>query len=195
MTNALSSRIRQELTNQHAALDEMLEELTRAASQVDPQPLQEAWAGFEAGLLRHLEFEETFLFPVVRDAHPEEVHALLADHDRIRDVVGDLGVCCDLHTVRKQAVERLVKMLRSHAEREDAIVYRWVDEQAPIETRRHLLRLLADTVRSELRTNHDQRDAASSRQASPRRSRHARADLPASQRALGASRARRERGR
>jgi len=150
MTKGLSSEIRQELMNQHASLEEALRALVRAASQVDPQPLQDAWTGFEPGLLRHLELEEQSLFPLVEGSHPEEIRALRVEHDRIRDIVGELGLCCDLHTVRKQAVERLAKMLSSHAEREDATLYRWVDEQTPVETRRHLLRLLVETVRSDL---------------------------------------------
>jgi hemerythrin-like domain-containing protein len=162
MTHALSTEIRQELMNQHASLDEALQELLRAASRVDSRPLQEAWTRFEPGLLRHLELEEQFLFPLVEGRHLEEVRALRVEHDRIRDIVGELGLCCDLHTVRKQAVERLAKMLRSHAEREDVTLYRWVDEQTPVETRRRLLRLLVNTVRSELHVNSGHGGAAAS---------------------------------
>jgi hemerythrin-like domain-containing protein len=150
MTKAHSSEIRHELTKQHASLEEALQELLRVASEVDPRPLQQAWSAFEHQLLRHLDLEEASLFPLVEAAHPDEVRALRVEHDRIRDVVGELGLCCDLHTVRKQAVERLVKMLRTHAEREDATLYLWADEEAPLQTRRHLLRVLVKTVRSEL---------------------------------------------
>lgn len=150
MTKALSNEVRHELLKQHTSLEESLQELVRAASAADPRPLQLAWAAFETALLRHLDLEEKSLFPLVEGAHPDEVRALHGEHDRIRDVVGELGLSCDLHTVRKQAIERLVKMLRSHAEREDATLYRWVDAEAPVETRRHLLRLLVKSVRSEL---------------------------------------------
>ena len=153
MSKAHSNEVRRELTSQHASLDEGLRELVRAASQADPQPLQKAWAAFETSLLRHLDLEEESLFPLVEALHPDDVRALCAEHDRIRDVVGELGLACDLHAVRKEAVERLVKLLRSHAEREDATVYRWVEEEAPVETRRHLLRLLVDTVRSGLQAH------------------------------------------
>jgi hemerythrin-like domain-containing protein len=150
MLKPLSNEVRQELMNQHASLEEALQALLRALSEVDPRPLQEAWSEFETGILRHLELEEASLFPLVEASHPDEIRALRVEHDRIRDVVGELGVCCDLHAVRRQAVDRLVNLLRWHAEREDATLYRWVDEEAPVDTRRHLLRLLVDTVRSEL---------------------------------------------
>jgi hemerythrin-like domain-containing protein len=153
MTKALSNQVRDELTRQHASLEEALQGLVRAASEVDPRALQASWAQFETDLLRHLDLEEKSLFPLVEGAHPDELRALRIEHDRIRDVVGELGVCCDLHAVRKQAVERLVRMLRSHAEREDGTLYRWVDQEAPLDTRRHLLRLLVNTVRSELQAD------------------------------------------
>ena len=150
MFKALSHEFRHELMHQHATLEESLQELVRAASQADPRPLQLAWSAFESGLLRHLDLEEKSLFPLVEGAHSGEVHALRAEHDCIRAVVAELGLCCDLHTARKETVERLVKMLREHAQREDATLYRWVDEEAPVDTRRHLLRLFVNTVRSEL---------------------------------------------
>lgn len=150
MTKSLSHDVRQELMRQHASLEEALQDLVRAAAEPDPRPLQAAWATFETGLLRHFELEESALFPLVQQSHADEVRALHVEHDRIRALVGELGVCCDLHTVQKQAVERLVELLRAHAEREDASLYRWVAEEVPVDTRRHLLRLVVNTVRSEL---------------------------------------------
>lgn len=134
--------------HQHASLEGTLAGIVRAAAEVDPRPLQEAWAAFETTLMRHLELEEKSLFPLIEGTHPDEIRALRVEHDRIRDVVGELGLCCDLHAVRKHAVERLANMLRSHAEWENATLYRWIDEEAPAETRRHLLRLLVETLRS-----------------------------------------------
>ena len=153
MTKVLSGAIRHELVKQHASLEAAVQELLRRASQPDQRELQKSWAAFETDLLRHLDLEEQSLFALVESAHPEEIRELRVEHDRIRDVVGELGIYCDLHAVRKHALDRLVRMLRSHAEREDATLYRWVDEQAPVETRRHLLRLLATTLRAELRTD------------------------------------------
>jgi hemerythrin-like domain-containing protein len=151
MNKTLPNPIRLELRRQHACIAEALQDLLRLASDADPRALQLAWSAFERELFQHLEFEETSLFPVTEEAYPDEVRAMRADHDRIRDVVCELGLLCDLHAVRKRAVERLVSMLRRHGEREDATLYRWVDEQAPVETRRHLLRLFMDTARSEFK--------------------------------------------
>jgi hypothetical protein len=140
--------VRRALMTQHASLEEELGELMRVASRADRQSLEEAWAPFERDLLAHLALEEESLFPLLSTLHPDEVRAFRVEHDRIRDVVGVLGLCSDLHTVRNHQLERLIGMLRSHTEREGATLYRWADEQAPVDTRRHLLRLLVDTVRS-----------------------------------------------
>ncbi len=150
MTEKFSTNVRQELLKQHAVLEAALKNLNDVATSADPRPLQEAWSAFETGLLRHLELEESTIIPLFAAAHPDDAQRLLSEHDRIRDVVFELGLCCDLHAVRKTAVERLVKMLRAHAEREDSTLYRWVDEHASVDTRRHLLRLLVSTVRAEL---------------------------------------------
>jgi hypothetical protein len=64
-------------------------------------------------------------------------------------------------------VERLVNMLRAHAEHEDATLYRWVDEQAPAETRRHLLRLFMNTVRSEFKAGAEPKTDDGGRPATP----------------------------
>ena len=167
MNKSLPDQIRLELRRQHAAIAEALKDLLRLASDADPRALQLAWSAFEHELFRHLEFEETSLFPVTEEAHPDEVRAMRADHDRIRDVVCELGLLCDLHAVRKRAVERLVSMLATHAEREDATLYRWVDEQAPADTRRHLLRLFMDTARSEFKAGAELKSDAGDRPATP----------------------------
>src|SRR5207244_8022757 len=74
----------QELMRQHAALDEALQELVRAAGHAEPQPLQQAWTDFEPALLRHLELEEQSLFPLAEGAHAEEVRALRIDRKSTR---------------------------------------------------------------------------------------------------------------
>ncbi|HTQ04732.1 MAG TPA: hemerythrin domain-containing protein [Polyangiaceae bacterium] len=150
MTTPLSTEVRHELSKQHAALEETLKRLNEAAACPDPRVLQQAWSSFEGDLLRHLELEENTVIPLYAAAHHDEAHALLSEHDRIRDVVFELGLRCDLHAVRRASIERLLRMLRSHAEREDASLYRFIDTHATVDTRRHLLRLLVNTVQAEI---------------------------------------------
>jgi hemerythrin len=145
---------------QHDALERMLDQVEHAAAEVDPRALQKIWNAFERALVRHLDLEEESLFPLVESVHPEEARERRAEHARIRQIVGELGLSCDLHAVRREAVEDLVSTLRAHAAREDRTLYRWVDEHVPVDTRRHLLRLFVDTVRAEMHPDsplHDRR--------------------------------------
>lgn len=148
MTHPSSQQVRRELAHQHVALEERLDELVHLADRGDPRALDEAWSGFESALLEHLELEEKQLFPIVEPAHPDEVRLLAAAHDRIRDAVSELGLACELHALHRPTLERLARMIRVHSEHEDAGLYHWVDELAPLDTRRHLLGLLVKTARA-----------------------------------------------
>jgi len=165
MTNTLSNNVRHALLTQHVVLEGALKDLNDSAMSMDPRPLQAAWATFESNLLRHLELEENTIIPLFAATNPDEAHRLLSEHDRIRDVVFELGLRCDLHAVRKAGIDRLARMLRSHAEYEDATLYRWVEEHATIDTRRHLLSLLVKTLRSELHAEGVDERAPASRSA------------------------------
>lgn len=133
------SQVRGELARQHAWLDDALRELLRLTVQSDHPALQKAWTHFESELLKHLELEERHLFPIVEGEHPEAVRGLRIEHDRIREVVSELGLACDLHTVRRESMAKLARWLEAHAAAEDRGLYRWADELAPLETRRQLL--------------------------------------------------------
>jgi hemerythrin superfamily protein len=145
---AHQSLLRNELLQQHERLEITLRALLDAAESVDPQDLQRVWTTFETELTTHLESEEKELFPLVEAFHPEEVWALRIEHERIRGLVAELGICCDLHSLNRANVLDLVQTLRHHAEREDRTLYRWLEELAPLDTRRHLLGLLKKTVQA-----------------------------------------------
>lgn len=54
------------------------------------------------------------------------MRSILTEHRRIRELVAELGVAVDLHTARKDAVLRLVRLLREHAQAEDRSLYGWL---------------------------------------------------------------------
>jgi hemerythrin superfamily protein len=144
-------RIRTGLLEDHARLDQAFTDLGFAAESADPDELTRAFGELETELTGHLELEERELFPLAEPFHAERVAALRAEHDRIRKLVAELGVRADLHTLTKKAVDDLVETLRRHAEEEDRTLYRWVEANAPEDSRRHLMSLLARTVRADLR--------------------------------------------
>jgi len=146
-----ASKLRDHLLHDHVWLDSALNDLACAAEAAEPQELLRAWSELEAGLVRHLDAEERELFPLVAPFHAAAVDALRDEHQRIRKLVTELGLRAELHTLRKDAVDDLVEALRRHAEHEDRTLYHWVEEHLPEDTRRHLLGLLAKTVRADLR--------------------------------------------
>jgi hemerythrin-like domain-containing protein len=146
------SNLRDGLLDEHAWLDQALSDLACATEGGAPPDLARTWSELERGLLRHLEFEERELFPLVAPFHAEGVQALREEHERLRKLVTELGVRVDLHTLRKNTVDDLVEALRRHAEREDRTLYRWIEEHAPQDTRRHLLGLFAKTARADIRS-------------------------------------------
>lgn len=142
--------LRNELLRQHERIERHLRELGEAVEADDAQELQRVWAAFEAELFSHLETEERDLFPLVEPFHPEDIRALKVEHEQIRRLVCELGLCCDLHALNGTALAQLMQNLHRHAEYEGRTLYRWVEELAPIDTRRGLLRLLTKTVRADV---------------------------------------------
>jgi hemerythrin HHE cation binding domain-containing protein len=151
-TDGASLPIRTQLLEEHAALDRALNQIACIADGGDGDELHRAWGELEPLLLRHLAFEERELFPAVEAVHPDWTREFRRDHAEIRRLLAELGVRVDLHALRKQELDELVAALRAHAEEEDATVYRWAEEAAPTDTRRHLWSLLSKTVTAELRS-------------------------------------------
>jgi hypothetical protein len=146
------NHLREELVNEHARLDQALNDLACAAESADANELLRAWSELEADLLELLDFEERELFPLVEPFHAEGTGASSREHERIRKLVADLGIRADLHTLRKDVVDGLVETLRQHAEHEDRTVYHWLEENAPEDTRRHLLGLFVKTARADVQS-------------------------------------------
>jgi len=144
--------IRKHLRYEHELVDQALSDLAGAADGGDLSELQGAWAELESLLLRHLTFEETELFPAVEAVHPDWTQGLRQDHARIRAVLAEFGVRLELHALKKLELDEFSELLRAHAEREDATMYRWAEEAPPVDTRRHLLRLLLRTQAKDLRS-------------------------------------------
>lgn len=128
-TTAEGPTLREVLLDDHARLSERFEELTNAARVgVDKRTLCEIWTRFDHELTAHLAAEEQALFPRLIARHPAEVASLRLDHDRIRVKSAEIGIEIELGMVREPTVQALVTMLRKHAAREEATLYRWADQ-------------------------------------------------------------------
>jgi hemerythrin superfamily protein len=120
----------------------LFRELENAVATADQPNLQKAWSAFEKRLLGHIDAEERYLLPGLRESHPEGVRHILEDHTRFRALLTDLGVRCDLHVLRKTAADELLRLLGSHAALEDETVYRWAETELDEHHRNSLLELL-----------------------------------------------------
>lgn len=104
-----------------------MKRLGNAAEGADHAALCADWGAFERALRAHLELEERELFGPVQAIDAAAVEQARADHRRIREMLDELGLEVELHTVRKETIDRFLDLLRAHAAREDASLYRHAD--------------------------------------------------------------------
>ena len=116
----------------HERLNRMFDQVRNAFQEGDSESAAALWSQFETGLRNHFDFEELHLFPHLRKIVPAEVAALQAEHARMLSMLHTLSVGVDLHFTRSDMVDDFIARLRAHAEREDALLYRWTDTQ-PVE--------------------------------------------------------------
>jgi hemerythrin superfamily protein len=151
---------RETLTQEHRHVEALLERMSDSVRIGDPRALCEAWNRFDKELNEHMRFEEEELLPRFAEVDPPEARALLAEHQELRRLLGELGVGVELHSLRADVVEQLFARLRAHAKREDQILYPWaVGWLAASEARAELAYLL-DEVKLKLHLlGMDARDA------------------------------------
>ena len=136
--------VRAAMMADHAGIATLFDDVVAAFRSGDRDEAAAMFAQFEQRLEAHLALEDQLLLPPLRAAHPDEVAALAEDHRKIRARLAELGVGVDLHFTRASWVAAFVDSLRAHAQREDALLYRWAAEPtAKIDTRAVLRRLAA----------------------------------------------------
>jgi hemerythrin-like domain-containing protein len=141
------SEIRTVLLCDHRRLDTLLRKLVAAFEANDREDVQTLWTEFETGLTAHLDAEEEVLLPVLRSTSPDEAQAILADHDRFRARLTELGAGIDLHIVRLETARAFAFELLGHATREDRALYRFADAHLSAPERAALLAKFTDAVR------------------------------------------------
>ncbi len=131
------------LRSDHARLEALFEELLDDFADGHQREIRSTWTEFDRSVLGHLDTEERFILPLFERVNPEETAALLAEHARIRQLLGDLGVGVDLHLVRLELAREFIDLLRAHARREEALLYGWaaseLDATARVAVARKLL--------------------------------------------------------
>jgi hemerythrin len=115
----------------HDELDMFLDHAIAAYRCGDRDEAARAFTELEVRMAPHFEMEERQLFPELARIAPEEATALRAEHDAIRARMGELGVELELHHSRLSTMEELARMLRRHAARENALLYRLAEKAFP----------------------------------------------------------------
>jgi hemerythrin-like domain-containing protein len=117
------------LRAEHARLEVIYERLLDAYREGSWPDVGAEWERFEPALRAHMDLEERYVFPIFREADPEEADHLLRDHDRLRRRLEVLGVNVELHAVTPFDAEELIEHLRTHRAREERLLYPWMDRE------------------------------------------------------------------
>jgi hemerythrin-like domain-containing protein len=131
------------LSRDHARLDALFEQLTAAFDAHGSSDPPQLWRVFESGLMAHLALEERYILPEFQRQAPAEAAVLMREHAQIRKQLSQLGIAIDLHLTRAEIVAEFIRLLRSHAAREDALMYSWAH--------RHIGGNLRSSLRAQLR--------------------------------------------
>jgi hemerythrin superfamily protein len=119
------------LITDHRALDTIFNVLLEDIHGGNPRVYQLTWGRFEKALLNHIDAEEVFLLPSFDRVDPVESTGIRQEHATLRHLLADMGVRLELHAVKEEHVRRLIVALRTHAAREEALLYKWADQLAP----------------------------------------------------------------
>jgi hypothetical protein len=123
-----SAAIRRQMMADHAEIEAVFGEVADAFKCGDWDVASAAFSRLEQRLVSHLALEDELLLPALEKLDPAEAAAIAEDHARIRARLHELGIGLELHYTRATAFAELVEMLRAHARREDALLYRWADQ-------------------------------------------------------------------
>ena len=142
-TKTMTPSIGERLFAEHQRFDALFSQLLADMHAGDWSICQATWNVFERDLLEHMAAEEALVLPTFERVNPAETAKLREEHVAVRHWLAELGVCLELHAVKEANVQRLVESLRSHAAREDALLYRWATKLAPELQKTLLARLSA----------------------------------------------------
>jgi hemerythrin-like domain-containing protein len=120
--------IRQHFLDDHRRLEGLMDRVLQACAGGDRQRLAILWDEFDAGLVAHLQAEETLMIPALRQFSERDARALVEEHKHIRERLAELDAAVDLQIVQLSTVKAFIDALQAHAAHEDALLYARSDE-------------------------------------------------------------------
>lgn len=119
------------MTEDHDRLDRILRDFQRAGKE-DPRRSRNLFQEFKTGLQRHLSWEEEILFPLIErrtGMHlPGPSTAMHAEHQQIKTLLQEADDALTGRTANADAsVRALMDLLFVHGEREEKVLYPWID--------------------------------------------------------------------
>ena len=140
---ALEDSIRMILSGDHQSLEESFNTIVTESACNEPIDLRESWQTFEHKLLAHFDAEEAHILPVFGRSEPKEAREILDEHERLRGRLVELAIDLDLHCLKPESVRSFVEELRSHAAREELLLYPWAARHLGNVVGAHLRRALS----------------------------------------------------
>lgn len=131
------------LLGDHQRIESLLQRLVAAVRADDRELSQKLWARVESAVLAHLDVEEMFVFPALREGHAAEIDRLRREHDALRAEMGNIGLAFELHTARCEAIESFCATLREHGEREEALAYVQAERTLPVSVAKSIAQRIA----------------------------------------------------
>ncbi|MGA9364188.1 MAG: hemerythrin domain-containing protein [Bacteroidota bacterium] len=129
--------------NDHTRLDEMFKQF-RALKNQDLNRARDVFSRFKSGLEKHIVMEESILFPIfelrtgMHSSGPTFVMRM--EHREIKDYLQKIQTSISADDTNTDDLERdLAQVLTSHDDKEENILYPWIDISINAEEKRLLL--------------------------------------------------------
>lgn len=123
-------KTRPTLFDEHLLIESLCVDLVARAEAGEWQLADAIWDEFARRLHRHMDLEETELFPRFLRRFPESrdaIRRLQAEHDGFRADLERLGIRLQLHELRCDDAREFVARIRRHADAENLEFYPWME--------------------------------------------------------------------
>jgi hypothetical protein len=136
------------LGREHGLLAAVLEDVIDALAAGNLDWATRCFWVLHRGLDGQLRMEEQQILAAFAQAEPADARSLLDEHTLIRERLSSLVSGLDLHVARESELRHLGRILRAHAEHEDAHAYRWADANLTAPVRAAMQRRVRERITS-----------------------------------------------